>query len=165
MSNIVKYSTSVDSKVEFSGENFILDVLEKLVYSGEISNEEREEAISKIFYIAMTIINNFEKEEETFFSSDDKENLLKNMLFELGYHFKDQSPHSIYMGLCDNTFFARFAVANGEIKKESSSEEIMKVYALCERGLIYDWCISKGSYSLYRYSGKLMPMFLHEYKV
>ncbi|WP_294155732.1 TetR/AcrR family transcriptional regulator [uncultured Clostridium sp.] len=54
---------------------------------------------------------------------------------------------------------------NGEIKKESSSEEIMKVYALCERGLIYDWCISKGSYSLYRYSGKLMPMFLHEYKV
>lgn len=127
MSNIVKYSTSVDSKVEFSGENFILDVLEKLVYSGEISNEEREEAISKIFSIAMTIINNFEKEEETFFSSDDKENLLKNMLFELGYHFKDQSPHSIYMGLCDNTFFARFAVANGEIKKEiNEATKVMK---------------------------------------
>ena len=52
----------------------------------------------------------------------------------------------------------------GEIKKDISSDEIMKVYALCERGLIYDWCISKGSYSLCRYSGKLMPMFLKEYR-
>ncbi|MGN0144432.1 MAG: TetR/AcrR family transcriptional regulator [Clostridium sp.] len=53
----------------------------------------------------------------------------------------------------------------GEIKRDTPSEEIMKLYALCERGLIYDWCISKGNYSLYKYSGKLMPMFLKEYKV
>ena len=52
----------------------------------------------------------------------------------------------------------------GEIKSYKSSDEIMKVYALCERGLIYDWCISKGSYSLCMYSGKLMPMFLHDYR-
>lgn len=53
----------------------------------------------------------------------------------------------------------------GEIKKDTPSDEIMKLYALCERGLIYDWCISKGNYSLCQYSGKLMPMFLNEYKV
>lgn len=52
----------------------------------------------------------------------------------------------------------------GEIKSSISCDEIMKVYALCERGLIYDWCISKGSYSLWEYSGYLMPMFLREYK-
>lgn len=52
----------------------------------------------------------------------------------------------------------------GEIKSSISCDEIMKVYALCERGLIYDWCISKGSYSLWEYSGHLMPMFLREYK-
>ena len=52
----------------------------------------------------------------------------------------------------------------GEIKNNITSDEIMKVYALCERGLIYDWCISKGSYSLFEYSGKIMPMFLKEYK-
>lgn len=52
----------------------------------------------------------------------------------------------------------------GEIKNDSSCDEIMKIYALCERGLIYDWCISKGSYSLSQYSGKLMPIFLGEYK-
>lgn len=52
-----------------------------------------------------------------------------------------------------------------EIKKDIASDEIMKVYALCERGLIYDWCISKGSYSLFKYSGKLMPMFLEKYRV
>lgn len=53
--------------------------------------------------------------------------------------------------------------SRGEIKNTISCDEIMKVYALCERGLIYDWCISRGSYSLCMYSGKLMPMFLHEY--
>ncbi|WP_455796273.1 helix-turn-helix domain-containing protein [Clostridium butyricum] len=52
----------------------------------------------------------------------------------------------------------------GEIKSSISCDEIMKVYALCERGLIYDWCISKGSYCLWEYSGHLMPMFLREYK-
>ena len=51
-----------------------------------------------------------------------------------------------------------------EIKSNISCDEIMKVYALCERGLIYDWCISKGSYSLWEYSEKLMPIFLSSYR-
>ena len=32
--------------------------------------------------------------------------------------------------------------------------------ALLERGLMYDWCICNGEYSLREYAGKLMPMFL-----
>lgn len=52
-----------------------------------------------------------------------------------------------------------------EIKTEMLSQEIVKIYALCERGLLYDWCISKGSYSLSEYSSKMMPIFLKEFKV
>lgn len=52
-----------------------------------------------------------------------------------------------------------------EIKTDMLPHEIVKVYALCERALLYDWCISKGSYSLSEYSSTLMPMFLKEFKV
>lgn len=52
-----------------------------------------------------------------------------------------------------------------EIKTDMLPHEIVKVYALCERALLYDWCISKGSYSLSEYSSTLMPIFLKEFKV
>lgn len=52
-----------------------------------------------------------------------------------------------------------------EIKTDMLPHDIVKVYALCERALLYDWCISKGSYSLSEYSSMLMPMFLKEFRV
>lgn len=52
-----------------------------------------------------------------------------------------------------------------EIKTDMLAQDIVKVYALCERGLLYDWCISKGSYSLSEYSSIMMPIFLKEFRV
>lgn len=52
----------------------------------------------------------------------------------------------------------------GEITKALSSSEISRIYALCERGLMYDWCICGGSYSLRNYSAQMMPMFLEGLK-
>lgn len=52
-----------------------------------------------------------------------------------------------------------------EIKTDMLPQEIVKVYALCERALLYDWCISKGAYSLSEYSSTLMPILLKEFKV
>lgn len=48
----------------------------------------------------------------------------------------------------------------GEITKELSVSEISRIYALCERGLMYDWCICSGNYSLRNFSATMMPMFL-----
>lgn len=50
----------------------------------------------------------------------------------------------------------------GELTAEMSSYELTKLYALCERALLYDWCISGGEYSLKAYAAKTMPMLLHE---
>lgn len=50
----------------------------------------------------------------------------------------------------------------GELTTGMSSYEITKMYALCERALLYDWCICNGEYSLKEYAGRVMPMFLHE---
>ena len=48
----------------------------------------------------------------------------------------------------------------GEIRRDFTVGEISKAYAMFERGLMYDWCLSGGDYSLPNYAGKMMPMFL-----
>ena len=52
----------------------------------------------------------------------------------------------------------------GELSSEVSSNDIVKAYALCERSLLYDWCICNGEYSLSRYAERMMPMFLGGYR-
>lgn len=53
----------------------------------------------------------------------------------------------------------------GELSNELSAYEVTKMYALCERALLYDWCLCKGEYSLKEYAGKMMPMFLAEIRI
>lgn len=48
----------------------------------------------------------------------------------------------------------------GELVTSMSSYDITKMYALCERALLYDWCICNGEYSLKAYSSQVMPMLL-----
>ena len=50
----------------------------------------------------------------------------------------------------------------GELTSAMSSYEITKLYALCERALLYDWCICNGEYSLKAYGARVMPLLLHE---
>ncbi len=52
--------------------------------------------------------------------------------------------------------------ANGEIRTDMSVNEITKLYAMCERALMYDWCICNGDYSLRSYAEKTMPMLLNQ---
>ncbi|MGN1230564.1 MAG: TetR/AcrR family transcriptional regulator, partial [Anaerotignum sp.] len=52
----------------------------------------------------------------------------------------------------------------GELREDVSVNEIVKAYALCERALIYDWCISNGDYSLCQYAKSMMPVFLSSFR-
>jgi len=52
--------------------------------------------------------------------------------------------------------------ARGELRADLSVNEITKLYALCERALMYDWCVCNGDYSLKNYARTAMPMLLHE---
>lgn len=49
---------------------------------------------------------------------------------------------------------------NKEITETMTVNEIVKLYAMSERALIYDWCLSGGEYSLSAYAKTVMPMFL-----
>ena len=52
----------------------------------------------------------------------------------------------------------------GELRGDVTVNEMVRAYALCERALIYDWCLSAGDYSLTQYSAAMMPMFLREFR-
>ena len=50
--------------------------------------------------------------------------------------------------------------AAGQLSTASSVSEMVKLYALCERALLYDWCLCGGEYSLRQYSERVLPGFL-----
>jgi AcrR family transcriptional regulator len=52
----------------------------------------------------------------------------------------------------------------GELRADLPTSEMVKTYALCERALLYDWCICGGEYSLRDYSARMMPLFLAHLK-
>lgn len=56
------------------------------------------------------------------------------------------------------------SVQSGEFT-HSTTSELVKIYALYERALIYDWALCKGKYSLSEYSDKLLPSVLDHFKI
>ena len=52
----------------------------------------------------------------------------------------------------------------GELRDDVTTGEIVKAYALCERALLYDWCICNGEYALREYSKRMMPIFMSEFR-
>ena len=54
---------------------------------------------------------------------------------------------------------------SGELTCDMTAGEIVKLYAMCERALIYDWCLCGGEYSLKGYASKVMPMFMAKIRI
>lgn len=50
--------------------------------------------------------------------------------------------------------------AAGELRGDLGASDIVKAYALCERALLYDWCLLGGSYPLGAYAAIMMPNLL-----
>ncbi|MBE5848270.1 MAG: helix-turn-helix transcriptional regulator [Lachnospiraceae bacterium] len=48
----------------------------------------------------------------------------------------------------------------GELTDAFSTSEMVRYYALCERGIMYDWCLASGEYSLSEYSARMLPLML-----
>ena len=51
-------------------------------------------------------------------------------------------------------------LAKGEFKSTSTAAELMDIYAMYERALLYDWALFKGKFSLTERSDKLVPHVL-----
>ena len=48
----------------------------------------------------------------------------------------------------------------GELTDKLTTNDIVRLYAMCERGMMYDWCLMKGNYSLTAFAEKNLPMML-----
>ncbi len=53
----------------------------------------------------------------------------------------------------------------GELHPEYTVNDIVKAFSVLERGLMYDWCLCRGEYSLTDYARKLMPLYLEPYVI
>ena len=53
----------------------------------------------------------------------------------------------------------------GELRGDVSISEMVRVYTMCERALIYEWCLSGGGYSLMQSASGMMPMFFQGFRV
>ncbi len=75
-------------------------------------------------------------------------------------HLMDQSR--IYYKLLRR--IAAEGQGRGQIRSDLSPAEVSRIYAMCERALIYDWCLRGGEYSLASYGREMMPMLLSKLK-
>ncbi len=57
----------------------------------------------------------------------------------------------------------RQGLERGELREDMTANQIINDYAMFERALMYDWCLSEGKYALSQYGDRMMPMFLHGY--
>lgn len=69
----------------------------------------------------------------------------------------------IYYKLLRNIFSQ--GQERGEITKDLSVNELVKVYAMLERAFLYDWCLANGEYSLMKYASQMLPAFLEKFKI
>ena len=51
-----------------------------------------------------------------------------------------------------------------ELPDTRTVSEIVKAYAMFERGLMYDWCLSGGEYSLVQSAREMLPLFLDGFR-
>ena len=52
----------------------------------------------------------------------------------------------------------------GELTTELTVNEIVRLYAMCERAMIAEWCMANWSFSLRHYSERVLPFLLSQIK-
>lgn len=52
----------------------------------------------------------------------------------------------------------------GEITREKTVVQIVRIYSLCERALITDWCMNNGAYDLGEFSKEYMPVLFAKFR-
>ena len=55
-------------------------------------------------------------------------------------------------------------IKSGEFPESNTTADLVKLYTMYERSLLYDWALCKGDYSLTEYSDRLLPHVLQQFK-
>ncbi|MBR5229153.1 MAG: TetR/AcrR family transcriptional regulator [Firmicutes bacterium] len=141
----------------FSGKDALLGTLsllfdEKYVALAETMDPEMD-CFEKLLYMNRELFTMVENE----ISLDLLARLYSSQLVTTGHrHLLDHNRY--YYKLLKQTIVE--GQKKGQISDSMTVNEIVKLYALCERSLLYDWCLCSGEYSLVKYASEMMPVFL-----
>lgn len=53
---------------------------------------------------------------------------------------------------------------DGEFSSATATADLVKLYTMYERSILYDWALCKGDYSLTEYSDRLLPHLLKQFE-
>lgn len=145
----------------FRGKDSLLTTLSVVLdnYYAELDKELRDEdnAYDKLMYLNYKV--------HTMIGEKIDPNLMANL-------YSAQLLHEDKGYLLDrNRYYFRLITKiidegqkRGEIIRNKSVDEIVRIYSLCERALITDWCMNNGDYDLGAFSKEYMPMFFAQFK-
>ena len=142
----------------FNGKDALLGTLslifdEKYMELAEEMDQDMD-CFEKLLYLNREMFTMVENE----ISLDLLARLYSSQLITTGYrHLLDHNRY--YYRLLKHTIID--GQKKGQITDMMTVTEIVKLYALCERSLLYDWCLCGGEYSLVKYASETMPVFLN----
>lgn len=142
----------------FNGKDALLGTLsvlfdEKYTELAKVMDPEMN-CFEKLLYMNRELFTMIENEV----SLDLLARLYSSQLVTSGHrHLLDHNR--VYYKVLKQTILA--GQRRGEISDSMTVNEIVKLYALCERSLLYDWCLCSGEYSLVKYASEMMPVFLN----
>ena len=55
-------------------------------------------------------------------------------------------------------------IERGELSSDTTVDGLVSYYSMCERALIYDWCLNEGAYNLGERSKEWMAVMLEHFK-
>ncbi len=145
----------------FSTKDELLNTLSLVLdeYYEELDREMEEgmDSFGKLIYINYKAHSMMEEK----ISIDLLSSLYSTQLVAAGQrHLLDQNRH--YYKLV--TKIVEEGQKKGEICAEKPVSDIVQYYSMCERALVYDWCLNKGSYSLAERSKEWMPVMMGHFR-
>ena len=138
----------------FEGKDALLSTL-SLLFDEEYEtiSEEMEEELAP-FEMLMYLNRRLFQMIENRVSLDLMSRLYSTQLVTKGYrHLQDHNR--VYFKLLRSIVVK--GQESGDFRTDWTVNEIVKLYAMEERALIYDWCLCNGEYSLSDYAAKVLP--------
>lgn len=123
------------------------------------SNKEYESIIDKISSFINYVFVMMEKDIGLEFISAIYSSQIKDLTTHRFLIESDRVYYHVFNGLIEE------GQRKGEITTDLPAEDIISILTTCIRGVIYDWCLKKGSFQLVSYGNNLIRMMLNQIKL
>lgn len=122
------------------------------------SNKEYESTIEKISSFISYVFELMENDIGLEFISAIYSSQIKDLTSQRFLTETDRVYYQVFSGLIEE------GQKKGEITTDISANDIISIFTTCIRGVIYDWCLKKGSFNIVSYGNNLIRMMLNQIK-